>query len=64
MSPAKKRRAAVGIQDQLKVSERRVCRVLEQPRSTQRRAEVVRTDEESLRELSSGVQIGDHRVLK
>jgi hypothetical protein len=50
VSPAKKRRAAAGIQDQLKVSERRVCRVLEQSRSTQRRTPIKRTDENALRE--------------
>lgn len=38
------------IQEELEVSERRVCRVLEQPRSTQRREAVVKTDEEPLKE--------------
>jgi transposase InsO family protein len=50
VSPAKKRRASGEIQEVLTVSERRVCRVLEQPRSTQRRERVVRSDEETLRE--------------
>ncbi len=50
MSPAKKRRAAEEIQEELKVSERRVCRVLGQPRSTQRRERVVQSDEEALRQ--------------
>jgi putative transposase len=49
VSPAKKRRAADEILEGLGVSERRVCRVLEQPRSTQRRERVVRSDEEALR---------------
>lgn len=49
MSPAKKRRAAEDIQEVLTVSERRVCRVLEQPGSTQRREHGVRSDEEALR---------------
>lgn len=49
MSPVKKRRAAEEIQAELQVSERRVCRVLEQPRSTQRRERVPRTDAEVLR---------------
>ena len=50
MTPAKKRRAADEIQAELEVSERRVCRVLDQPRSTQRREHILRTDEGALRE--------------
>ena len=50
MSPVKKRRAAEEIQNELHVSERRVCRVLGQPRSTQRRECIIRTDEEALRQ--------------
>ena len=50
MSPAKRRRAANQIEEELQVSERRVCRVLGQPRSTQRRAAVTKTDEGALRE--------------
>ena len=50
MSPAKKRRAADEIQEELALSERRVCRALGQPRSTQRRERVTRTDEEALRQ--------------
>jgi putative transposase len=50
VSPAKKRWAAEEIQEELTVSERRVCRVLEQPRSTQRRDRTVRSDEEALRQ--------------
>lgn len=49
MSPVKRRRAALQIQSVLKVSERRVCRALDHPRSTQRRKPVVKTDEEALR---------------
>lgn len=36
--------------EQLQVSERKACEVLEQPRSTQRREPVIKTDEEPLRE--------------
>jgi putative transposase len=50
VSPAKKRRAAAEVQEELQVSERRVCRVLGQARSTQRREHVIRTDEEALRQ--------------
>jgi len=50
VSPAKKRRAAEEIQEELQVSERRVCRVLGQPRSTQRRECVIRSDEGALRQ--------------
>jgi putative transposase len=50
LSPAKRRRAADEIQEGLFVSERRVCRVLEQPRSTQRQERVIKTDEEPLKE--------------
>jgi putative transposase len=49
VSPAKKRRAAEEIQEELGVSERRVCDVLEQPRSRQRRERIVRSDEDALR---------------
>lgn len=45
----KKRRAAEEIQEQLELSERRVCRVLEQPRSTQRQAPVITMREAILR---------------
>ena len=50
MSPVKRRRAADQIQEILEVSERRTCRVLNQPRSTQRRAPVVKSGEEALRQ--------------
>jgi len=50
LSPAKRRRAAEEIQEVLFVSERRACRVLEQPRSTQRQERVIKTDEEPLKE--------------
>lgn len=49
MSPAKKRRAATEVQEKLEMSERRVCRVLEQPRTTQRYAPVERDSESILR---------------
>jgi putative transposase len=50
VSPAKKRRAAEEIQEELLVSERRVCCVLGQPRSTQRRERIIRMGEEALRQ--------------
>lgn len=50
MSPAKKRRAATEIQEKLETSERRVCRALEQPRSTQRQEAVHSDGEARLRE--------------
>ncbi|MBM4160080.1 MAG: IS3 family transposase [Ignavibacteria bacterium] len=50
VSPVKRRRAVRELQEALQASERRVCRVLEQPRSTQRRPAVVKTDEAALRE--------------
>lgn len=49
MSSAKRRRAADEIQEVLAVSERRVCCVLGQPRSTQRREPILKSDEEALR---------------
>jgi putative transposase len=50
VSPAKRRRAAIQIQSVLEVSERRVCRALDHPRSTQRREVVIKTDEGVLRQ--------------
>jgi len=50
VSPVKRHRAAEEIQEELDVSERRVCRVLGQPRSTQRREAMVKNDEEALRQ--------------
>jgi len=47
-TPEKKRRAVEEIVKMLKVSERRACRVLEQPRSTQRRKKKVKQDEDAL----------------
>ena len=49
MSPVKKRRAVEEVIRDLDVSERRVCKVLEQPRSTQRKEKKLRADEELLR---------------
>jgi len=49
VSPAKKRRAANELQEELQMSERRVCRVLEQPRSTQRQEPIVTIRELTLR---------------
>lgn len=45
MSPARKREAVVKLQDQFATSERRACRVLGQPRSSQRRKASPRDDE-------------------
>jgi hypothetical protein len=50
LSPAKKRRAVDWVREQLSASERRVCRVLHQPRSTQRQEPVISEEEERLRE--------------
>jgi len=50
ISPAKKRRAVEEIVEKLKVSERRACRVLEQPRSTQRKKNKEKPDEAQLAE--------------
>ena len=49
-SPAKKRRAVEEIVKKIKVSERRACRVLEQPRSTQRKKRTEKPDEVQLTE--------------
>lgn len=48
MSPHRKREAACRLQDQFAASERRACRVLNQPRSTQRRKAKPRDDEATL----------------
>jgi putative transposase len=45
VSPARKREAACKLQDQFAVSERRACRVLSQPRSSQRRTIKTKGDE-------------------
>ena len=47
-SPAKKRRAIELVVEKLKASERRACRVLEQPRSTQRKKKTEKLDEAQL----------------
>ena len=44
-SPAKRKAAVNRVIDVLRVSERRACRVLNQPRSTQRRQRIFRDDE-------------------
>ena len=49
-SPAKKRRVLEEIVEKLKVSERRACKVLEQPRSTQRKKQKEKPDEAQLTE--------------
>jgi putative transposase len=49
LSPAKKRRAVERIHTEGGYSERRVCRVLEQPRSTQRHERPVSVEEDHLR---------------
>ncbi|MEJ2178178.1 MAG: IS3 family transposase [Gammaproteobacteria bacterium] len=48
LSPERRRRCVQHVTDELGVSERRACRVVGQPRSTQRRQLVVREDEEPL----------------
>lgn len=48
MSPARKREAVVKLRDQFAMSERRACRVLSQPRSSQRRRSKPRDDERAL----------------
>ena len=48
MSPARKREAVAKLQDQFATSERRACRVLNQPRSSQRRKPQPRDDEAAL----------------
>jgi putative transposase len=48
VSPARKREAVVKLQDQFATSERRACRVLSQPRSSQRRRSTPRDDEPAL----------------
>jgi hypothetical protein len=48
ISPDRRRQAVEQVQTVLDVSERRVCRVLGQPRSTQRYSKHVADDEEIL----------------
>jgi len=50
ISPAKKRRAVEEVVKKLKVSERRACKVLEQPRSTHRKKKKEKPDEAELTE--------------
>ena len=45
MSPARRRRAVEAVSREWEISQRRACRILEQPRSTQRHARLVRDDE-------------------
>ena len=49
LSPERRRRCVVRVRQQLGASERRACRVLGQPRSTQHRRRKVRADEAALR---------------
>ena len=48
MSPSRKRAAAKDLQEQFEVSERRACRVINQPRSSQRYESKPRSDESAL----------------
>src|SRR5690606_28157590 len=48
LSPARRRLAVEHVQQELRISERRACRVLRQPRAVQRYAPIVREDEEPL----------------
>jgi len=50
VSPDSKRQAVVHVMETMNVSERRACRALEQPRSTQRYEKKVADDEAQLRE--------------
>ena len=49
MSPERRRRCVVHVRQRLGASERHACRVLGQPRTTQRRVKKVRRDEAALR---------------
>jgi len=49
VSPSRRRRAVLMLQDRLGVSERRACRYVGQPRSTQRREPTVAVDDAALR---------------
>lgn len=49
MSPSRRRRAVLMLQDRLGISERRACRYVGQARSTQRREPVVAQDDAALR---------------
>ena len=48
MSPSRRRDCVEHVRSRTKVSERRACAVIGQPRSTQRRRPVVRDDEDAL----------------
>ncbi len=50
MTPAKRRRAVNWVREQMEVSERRVCRVVGQARSTQRQEVKISEEESRLRE--------------
>ena len=50
LSPAKIRRAVFYLMEHFDVSEWRICRVLNQPRSTQRYLPKIKSDEELLTE--------------
>src|SRR5271154_439159 len=49
VSPSRRRQAVLMLQDRLGLSERRACRYVGQPRSTQRREPVVAEDDAALR---------------
>ena len=55
VSPSRRRRAVLMLQDRLGLSERRACRYVGQPRSTQRREPVVAEDDAALRARAAGV---------
>ena len=46
--PERRRRAVEGIRDKYELSERRACRIVGQPRGTQRYTAIVRADEDAL----------------
>ena len=58
MSPARRRQAVVMLMDRLLISERRACRAMDQPRSTQRRPAPSRGPKKSTSEPGSESSLG------
>ena len=48
MSPSRRRDCVAHVRSRTRVSERRACRVIGQPRATQRRKPIIRDDEDAL----------------
>ena len=68
ISPDRRREAVAQVQEVLAISERRACRVIRQPRSTQRYDKRAPDDEQLLREqilqlASEYGRYGYHRVV-